>query len=179
MTHEPLLWGREIVLVIHNRFAPGKDLTRMGAFQLAAPGIKRKHCSVTLPPHIPEHCYDSLVTLPAEHTKNCLHLSALKPVWRDGEVAVLCSCVSGYASRLCYTWMTLFQQQSCWRSTAPNIKKTPNKPKIQTKTQQQKAPNEKAWRRPPFCQRTSGNLDSAKRLWTGKAYRKKPRDVSK
>lgn len=87
IAHEHFLWGRAIVLVTHNRFATGRDLMWIEAIQLSVQGSKRKHCSFTLPPHIPDHqyvggCYDSLVTLPVECTENCLHLSALKG-WRS------------------------------------------------------------------------------------------------
>lgn len=42
----------------------------------------------------------TLLILPAECTEGCLHHGALKPVKRDGEVAVLCSCVPGCTSSL-------------------------------------------------------------------------------
>lgn len=50
--------------------------------------------------------------------------SEASPEGQRASVA-LCTCVPGYASRPCYAWMTLSQEQSCWRSMALNIKKEP------------------------------------------------------
>lgn len=78
----------------------------MGAIQLYGSVEAKGHqCSVSLPLHALEHqyvgeWYDSLLILPAECTEGCLHHGALKPVKRDGEVGVLCSCVPSCTSSL-------------------------------------------------------------------------------
>lgn len=123
--HEHLLQGRAIVLVTHNRFATGRDLMWIEAIQLSVQGSKRKlqfHPTSTHP--WTSVCWWMLWL--TGDSSSWMHWKLTTSQCSEGmeKLAVLCSCVWGWASRPCYTWMKLSQEQSCWRSAVLNIKKS-------------------------------------------------------